>query len=56
MPDCIMVYKESKRCAADSERRATDFEDTVRITVNITIDIDSLITQDKKSGNENSEK
>ena len=36
----------------DSENRTADFEDAANITVDITVDIVSVITQGKQSGDE----
>ena len=45
----IMVAKESERYDADMKQSTANFEDAV----NITIDIDGVIKQDKQGGNEN---
>ena len=36
----------------DLEKRTIDVEDAAKITVNITVDRESIVPQEKKSGNE----
>ena len=50
--DRLVVVKEPERFAADLERRTMNFEGAVNITIDITIDSESVILQRKQSGNE----